>query len=194
MDRKIKITYDYDDVLTGFNDHCIEKLNIDSKLVTRFEINKTKLSDIDKKRLLEIYRDLNTYKHAKWYEGIDETVRISKDPRVDFKVHSHAISNEIGEYKEQRLLSIGFNKECIYMQYGPEKKMEDTDVIVEDRILNVLSSNGRYKILINHYWNQEEYHQEFLKYFDSIARANDLVHANKMVKEIIEKWSIEQYS
>lgn len=40
MDRKIIVTYDYDDVLTGLNDYCIKTLGVDKDLITRFEIDK----------------------------------------------------------------------------------------------------------------------------------------------------------
>lgn len=192
--KKIKVTYDYDDVLTGLNDYCIKALGLDSSLITRFEINKSLLSEEDKKRLLETYYNVETYKKDKWYKGIEDTVKISKDPRVDFKIHSHIITKEIGDCKEKRLLDMGFDKKCIYLQYGKEKKMEDTDIMVEDRVLNLELSPSKYKILINQPWNQEINHPEFSEVFKNIARVNDLEHANRLVEDIIEKWNIEQYN
>lgn len=185
MDRKIIVTYDYDDVLTGLNDYCIKTLGVDKDLITRFEIDKTKLSEQDKKRLLDLYWDVNSYKKAEWYKGVDETLDISYDTNINFYIHSHVISKDIGKYKKERLLGKGFNESCLNLQLGKEKEMCNTDILVEDRLLNVIKSPAKYKIIINQTWNQEIFHPEYSKYFKDIIRANDLEHANRIVKEII---------
>lgn len=192
--KKIIVTYDYDDVLTALNEYCIKALNLDKELITRFELDKTLLSEQDKKVLLEYYRDVNSYKLADWYDGIDDVVKISQDPRVDFRIHSHIISKEIGEYKEKRLLAKGFNRDCLYLQEGKEKEMQDTDIMVDDRILNLVKSPGKYKILYNQPWNQEAHHPEFRSNIKHIIRAKDLKQVNKLVGGIIEEWITEQYN
>lgn len=192
--RKIIVTYDYDDVLTGLNDYCLKVLNLDRKLVTRFEIDKTQLSEQDKIRLLEHYRDVHSYEMAEWYDGIEDTLRISKDERIDFRIHSHVISREIGMCKEKRLLEKGFSKECLYLQEGKEKEMQDTDIMVDDRILNLVRSPGKYKIILNQDWNQEIYHPEFMNDMKHMLRAQDLKHANSLVERIVERWSTEQFN
>ena len=58
--RKIIVTYDYDDVLAALNEYCIKALNLDKELITRFEVDKTLLSEEDKKKLLEYYSDIHS--------------------------------------------------------------------------------------------------------------------------------------
>lgn len=192
--RKIIVTYDYDDVLAALNEYCIKALNLDKELITRFEVDKTLLSEEDKKKLLEYYRDIHSYESADWYDGIDDVVKISQDPRVDFRIHSHVISKEIKEYKRERLLAKGFKEECLNLQEGKEKEMQDTDIMVDDRILNLIKSPGKYKILYNQSWNQEPYHPEFKSNMRYMIRAKDLKQVNSLVEGIIEEWSTGQYN
>lgn len=159
---KRKIVFDVDDILWGLNKIATDKVNIDyNKIVVYSAKENYLLTEDERKRLLEVYSNPDTFKHINWYDGVEDIIKLEQKG-AEVYINSNSFNIEISELKRKQLKSIlGLPDDRLILNVLTDcKKKEIGDGVwcfVDDSPHNIASSTAVHNIAIKTPWNTSKH-------------------------------------
>ena len=159
---KRKIVFDVDDILWGLNKIATDKANIDyNKIVVYSAKENYLLTEDERRRLLEVYSDPDTFRYINWYDGVEDIIRLEQKG-AEVYINSNSFNIEISELKRKQLKSIlDLPDDRLILNVLTDcKKKEIGDGVwcfVDDSPHNIASSTAVYNIAVKTPWNTSEH-------------------------------------
>lgn len=159
---KRKIVFDVDDILWGLNKIATDKANIDyNKIVVYSAKENYLLTEDERRRLLEVYSDPDTFRYINWYDGVEDIIRLEQKG-AEVYINSNSFNIEISELKRKQLKSIlDLPDDRLILNVLTDcKKKEIGDGVwcfVDDSPHNIASSTAVYNIAVKTPWNTSKH-------------------------------------
>lgn len=159
---KRKIVFDVDDILWGLNKIATDKANIDyNKIVVYSAKENYLLTEDERKRLLEVYSDPDTFRYINWYDGVEDIIKLQQKG-AEVYINSNSFNIEISELKRKQLKSIlDLPDDRLILNVLTDcKKKEIGDGVwcfVDDSPHNIASSTAVYNIAVKTPWNTSKH-------------------------------------
>ena len=181
MNRKYRLScaLDVDDILMECTSYAIrlanEKYQFDPPM-TIYEKNRWGMLGTRIDSIYPYFYDSDFYRTQPVYEGAKEFVR--KLTQMTEVFICTAVPPEFMGIRAQRIMEEfpEISQDHIYM--GARKENIHTDILFDDAMHNILTSNAKYPVLMRRPWNQEatgmlavNYYDEFLKIVEVIAES-----------------------
>ncbi len=181
MTRKYKLScaVDIDDILMECTSYAIRLANEKHKFDPPLTIyEKTRWGKLGTRidNIYPYFSDPEFYRTQPVYEGAKEFIR--KLSQMTEVFVCTAVPPEFMGIRAQRIMQEfpEISPDHIYM--GARKENIHTDILFDDAMHNILSSNAKYPVLMRRPWNQEatgmlavNYYDEFLKIVEIIAES-----------------------
>lgn len=182
----MKITFDVDGVLNNQSEYIANKLGLNYSKWTQYYLwdNTGEIRD-NADIILEAFKNVDMFKDCGYLPGIERLMELNNRHDIELEINSHNFTEEIMNYKRKSLKEkIGIKDNQIHLALVDrelKEKVVDTDILVEDKIENIKSSNIRVKaILISQPYNIWQELPE------NTVRAESLNDAINIIEEIIK--------
>ncbi|MBR2861519.1 MAG: hypothetical protein IKB86_06750 [Clostridia bacterium] len=181
MNRKYKlsIALDVDDILMECTSYAIrlanEKYKFDPPMTIYEKVKWGKTGErIDS--IYPYFKDPDFYRNQPIYEGAKEFVR--KLSQMTEIFICTAVPPEVMGIRAQRIMEEFPEISADHIYMGARKENIHTDILFDDAMHNILTSNAKYPVLMRRPWNQEatgmlavNRYDEFLKIVEVIAES-----------------------
>lgn len=178
----MKITFDVDGVLNDITGYLMRKINAEKEFKYYYITENSEFTDAEKESILKGYDKLDTFVNAGF---VSDAKRILEIKEEDLYIYTYSNTKEILDFKRQELIKMGINPDHItdaIYTHDLEKNVV-TDILVEDCLKNIITSNVKVKsIIIDKSYNKAEtygYTDEEL----NIKRVSSVSEAVDYIKE-----------
>ena len=185
-----KVVYDCDDVLLALNETAHQLVGVDLYKRKYYDVRKefAILTTSEMDAIIGAYNDVETFRKAHFYEGIDNILDVEKQGLAEVYIHSLSYKQEIRDYKYE-LLREKFPElptERLCLECGNNKSaMDNLDILVEDSLDNIRKSKAKLgNIMIRKPYNRPWNYGTRLEELRAIE-VEDLVQANMVVKLLL---------
>lgn len=160
----MKVTFDIDDVIIPLTGYTLKSLGIDINKITSYMIESNEgLTEHEKHSIIDSYQDVEVFRRAGYNKDIKLVKRLVEKYGLEVIINSNSFNHEIMDYKYNLIRSIlPFIKEddihlnLIDKSSVMSKRIDDTDIIVEDNYSNIINAiNYRYGVLIDYPHNRD---------------------------------------
>ena len=167
----MKVVFDVDDTLWGLCKKVYSDLGIDINLMDSFMVAECeRLTDDEKKRIIEAFQNPDTFKNIKWYEGVEEINQLS-ELGIEAWIKSNNFGIDVRDTKAKELaevLTIPSERIILNLVTASEIQSDkgidkDVDVFVDDNPRNLASSKAKINIAIKAPWNTSDSARIILK-------------------------------
>lgn len=186
----IKVIWDVDGVLWDINDYIYKKLGIESEYSKRihYKVELMGYSKEVEREIVRLYGDKEVFENVEFDDGVDEINKLELEGVCKSFIHSHNYTEEVAEIKRRRLteklVEIPKSRMRLDVLRGTEvviKELEESDVVVEDSLDNLINCKAKLKILIEQPYNIME-----------MSKKDYGIDVVKNVSEAV--WKIREYA
>lgn len=181
-----KVVFDIDDTAWDLNGRICNMFGINMSLIEHFYIKyNDKLSEEQKKILLENYSNPEMFKNIEWYDGFTGIFDLEKLGCEVF-INSNCNTEEVREVKQYELVDkLGFNHDRVILNVVSNTKHKDLGndiyIFVDDSPFNLAKSEAKYNIALKKPWNTSESGKEIIGdkdviYCDTLIEAIDIIN------------------
>ena len=181
--KKRAVVFDIDDILWGCNERVLSQLNISMDKIKEYKISDCDIEESQKSAIVNKYRDVETFKHIKWFDGASSILRIEQSGGEVY-ICSNCLSEEIKKAKYELAISDTRIFLNVVSEDGLRKEFPDSIepfIVCDDSPINLANVKAKHKFTIRYPWNESSYAKELLKN-DNVQYFNSL---NEMCGEII---------
>ena len=184
---KLKVVYDLDDTVWGLNDVVYRRrMGLDPQIATYYNfIDNPSLTDEQKKHIRMLYENPDVFCECEFYPGVERIYDLEKTGCADVWICSSCLNEQVMDVKIHRLYHEvpNINKTHLRLSCDGSHKRESGNILVDDRLQNIINEDFTYNILIDKPYNQCDSFPEG----KIVYRVSSLNEAVNMVEAIIEK-------
>ena len=188
----MRIVFGIDNVLNKLEEHVYKLAGIDEKKYykkKKYMVEECNhLTGREKKKILSLYSDENTYLTCPAQKGIDRIGRLTNIPNINIYIHSYCANMQaiLGKMKwvGERIDIEGIQ---FIMEIGKKTPFE-VDVAVESNLEYLIACKAKTKILIDKPYNKEENYGVNSKEH-GIIRVGSTDEAIKFIEELVAEWT-----
>lgn len=180
-----KVVFDIDDTAWSLNGRICGLFSIDMNAIENFYIKyNEKLSEEQKKLLIESYSNHEMFKNIEWYDGFTDIFDLEQLGCEVF-INSNCNTEEVREVKQYELVDkLGFNPDRVILNVVSNPKHKDLGneiyIFVDDSPFNLAKSEAIYNIALKKPWNTSESGKEIIGdkkviYCDTLLEAIEII-------------------
>lgn len=179
------VVFDIDDTAWNLNGRICDLFGINMSLIENFYIKyNDKLSEKEKKLLIENYNNHEMFQDIEWYDGFTNIFELEKLGCKVF-INSNCNTEAVRDVKHHEIVDkLGFDDSRVILNIVSNPKDKDLGddiyIFVDDSPFNLAKSDAEYNIALRKPWNTSEAGKEIIGdkkviYCDTLLDAIEII-------------------